>query len=341
MRNRARRVPQSPALLRTAILALLTALLLAGSARADTTGTEAPEAQAPAPVTTEAEPPAPTPAPEAPEAAVPAPAPEAPEATIPVPAPEPEAPAPTPVPEPEAPGPVPVPEPPMLLTESAEAADSAPVGEDSEAATPAPATEAPQASAPAAADGAAAAAADGQAPEVPLGTSALGEPLAAPFTVGSATVPPSPSGGSGHAGAHAGVAAAPDQDFRCELSALLRGGMTDGCPGGLLGARGLLAPAALGLGTTGPAGLAGAGRPADLDHEGSAYLHLPAGQAPGPAPAGVAGGSAAGASGFAFSAFVTLAGLLLLAAPRAMRRLRLSCQPWRTASFALIPERPG
>jgi len=39
--------------------------------------------------------------------------------------------------------------------------------------------------------------------------------------------------------------------------------------------------------------------------------------------------------------FLTLIGLLLLAAPRAMRRLRLSCEPWLTAFFVLIPERPG
>jgi hypothetical protein len=49
----------------------------------------------------------------------------------------------------------------------------------------------------------------------------------------------------------------------------------------------------------------------------------------------------ASGSGTALSIFLTLAGLLLMAAPRAMRRLRLSCQPWLTACFVLIPERPG
>ncbi|MCW3034427.1 MAG: hypothetical protein JWM60_2772, partial [Solirubrobacterales bacterium] len=64
---------------------------------------------------------------------------------------------------------------------------------------------------------------------------------------------------------------------------------------------------------------------------------------PGPAPGGAAGGVAAGGSGGAvgLSGFLTLAGLLLLAAPRALRRLRLSCRPYLTAFFVLIPERPG
>jgi hypothetical protein len=48
-----------------------------------------------------------------------------------------------------------------------------------------------------------------------------------------------------------------------------------------------------------------------------------------------------GGSGMGLSTFLTLAGLLLLGAPRAMRRLRLSCEPWLTACFVLIPERPG
>ncbi|HEY5046155.1 MAG TPA: hypothetical protein VII53_09900, partial [Solirubrobacteraceae bacterium] len=62
---------------------------------------------------------------------------------------------------------------------------------------------------------------------------------------------------------------------------------------------------------------------------------------PGQAPGGAFGGSATGGSGVALSSFSSLAGLLLHAAPRAMRRLRLSCRPWLTAFFVLIPERPG
>jgi hypothetical protein len=79
-------------------------------------------------------------------------------------------------------------------------------------------------------------------------------------------------------------------------------------------------------------------------HDGGVPVesHAPVSPTPGPAgPGGASGGSAAGGSGLALSGFFTLAGLLLLAAPRAMRRLRLSCQPWLTACFALIPERPG
>ncbi len=62
---------------------------------------------------------------------------------------------------------------------------------------------------------------------------------------------------------------------------------------------------------------------------------------PGPAPGGSFGGSAAGGSGIALSGFFTPAGVLHFAVPCAMRRLRLSCRPWRTAFFVLIPERPG
>jgi len=73
---------------------------------------------------------------------------------------------------------------------------------------------------------------------------------------------------------------------------------------------------------------------------GSAVANPPVSPGPSPAPSG-ASGAAAGGSGLALSGFLTLAGLLLLGAPRAMRRLRLSCEPWLTACFVLIPERPG
>jgi len=63
------------------------------------------------------------------------------------------------------------------------------------------------------------------------------------------------------------------------------------------------------------------------------------GAVPIPAPSGASGSAAA--SGFAVSIFLTLAGLVLLAAPRAMRRLRLPREPWLQARFVLIPERPG
>ena len=63
------------------------------------------------------------------------------------------------------------------------------------------------------------------------------------------------------------------------------------------------------------------------------------GAVPIPAPSGASGSAAT--SGFAVSVFLTLAGLLLLAAPATMRRLRLSREPWLEARFVLIPERPG
>jgi hypothetical protein len=60
---------------------------------------------------------------------------------------------------------------------------------------------------------------------------------------------------------------------------------------------------------------------------------------------GFAGGGlssmAGGASGVGLLDLLALAGLLLLGAPLAMRRLRLSSEPWRSAPFVLIPERPG
>jgi hypothetical protein len=129
---------------------------------------------------------------------------------------------------------------------------------------------------------------------------------------------------------------------RCELSAL-GGPEAGGCAGGWLGAAvtltqapvalvsdvTALAPAAAGSsGDDGPGGVAGGGRPLT--------------PTPGPAPGGASGGVAAGGAGsVGLSGFLTLAGLLLLAAPRALRRLRLSCRPWLTAFFVLIPERPG
>jgi hypothetical protein len=76
---------------------------------------------------------------------------------------------------------------------------------------------------------------------------------------------------------------------------------------------------------------------------GHSVISTPSGSSTtGPQPGGSSGGaSAGGGGGLAQSGFLTLAGLLLLAAPRAMRRLRLLCRPWRIACFTLIPERPG
>ena len=114
-----------------------------------------------------------------------------------------------------------------------------------------------------------------------------------------------------------------------------------GCAAGGLGSERFLSASALGYATAAATlAAAPAGAPAGGGHGGSAAGNPPVSPPPGPAPSG-ASGSATGASGLALSGFLTLAGLLLLGAPRAMRRLRLSCQPWLTACFVLIPERPG
>ncbi len=81
--------------------------------------------------------------------------------------------------------------------------------------------------------------------------------------------------------------------------------------------------------------------PAGGRSSGSPGGSSPIGPPPGPAPNGTFGGAAGGGAGIALSGFPTFAGHLLRGAPVAMRRLRLSFQPWLTAFFVLIPERPG
>jgi hypothetical protein len=64
--------------------------------------------------------------------------------------------------------------------------------------------------------------------------------------------------------------------------------------------------------------------------------------APGPAPGGASGVAAGGGGGgVGLAGFLAFGLLMALAAPRALRRLKLACLPWRTAFFVLIPERPG
>jgi hypothetical protein len=82
-----------------------------------------------------------------------------------------------------------------------------------------------------------------------------------------------------------------------------------------------------------------AGAPVGGLGNGSAIENHPS--APGSGSGGGGGGSAAGSgSGSASSASSTLVDVLLQAAPRAMRRLRLAQPSWRTSFFVLIPERP-
>ncbi len=132
------------------------------------------------------------------------------------------------------------------------------------------------------------------------------------------------------------------RQFDCELSSPEEHGAS-GCGAGWLDAQRLLSQSPTDLVATVASVAASAGSPPPTGgHGGSGTSSPPINPAPGPTPApSGASGSAAGSSGIALSGFLTLAGLLLLGAPRAMRRLRLSCQPWRTACFVLIPERPG
>ncbi|MCW3056640.1 MAG: hypothetical protein JWO21_609 [Solirubrobacterales bacterium] len=130
-------------------------------------------------------------------------------------------------------------------------------------------------------------------------------------------------------------------DFICELSAL--GVRRSGnCGSGWLTAQRVLSGSPIGFaGAAASLALVGDGPPPGGGHGGSAVGNPPVSPANGSAPSGASGGSAMGPSGLALSGFLTLAGLLLLGAPRAMRRLRLSCEPWRIGCFVLIPERPG
>jgi hypothetical protein len=174
------------------------------------------------------------------------------------------------------------------------------------------------------------------APKVPNDLVGLPVATSAP-TNGSGETTAARAGG-GVAGT---VVSRPAGDLTCEFSAL-QGRVGPNCRAGLIGATRLLATSPSGF-----AGIAAASMAADMDppgeggHGGSAVLRLPASPAPGPAPSGVSGGSSTGTSGLALSGFLTLSGQLRLAAPRALRRLRLSSAPWRTACFVLIPERPG
>jgi hypothetical protein len=84
-----------------------------------------------------------------------------------------------------------------------------------------------------------------------------------------------------------------------------------------------------------------AGAPAPGRSGGSPGGSGPIGPPSEPTPSGTYGGVAGGGSGTALSGFPPFAAHLLLGAPLAIHRLRLSFQPWLTAFFVLIPERPG
>jgi hypothetical protein len=128
----------------------------------------------------------------------------------------------------------------------------------------------------------------------------------------------------------------------CELAAL--GARTsDNCTVGWLGGKRVLASTLIPSSAVSVLAAAAVGFSGDRGHGDSAMGNAPISPAPGQAPGGASGASVGGGApgGVALSIFLTLAGLLLLGGPRAMRRLRLSCEPWLTACFVLIPERPG
>jgi hypothetical protein len=60
-----------------------------------------------------------------------------------------------------------------------------------------------------------------------------------------------------------------------------------------------------------------------------------------PAPGGGLSSAAGSSSGFAFSVFLTLAGLLAMGVPWTRRRVRLVSQSCGPEPFLLMPERPG
>jgi hypothetical protein len=145
-------------------------------------------------------------------------------------------------------------------------------------------------------------------------------------------------------GAAAGrIAAQQAVSLSCELAGLERS-MSDRCIAASLGVQRFFATSLVPVGSANAGDSAAAATvktPTDDDPGGSAVRSRPpVSPAPSPAPGGASGGSA-GASGLGLSASLTLGALLRMAPARAMRRLRLSCEPWLTACFALIPERPG
>ncbi len=174
----------------------------------------------------------------------------------------------------------------------------------------------------------------------------LSPPPSAPMAGdGEAQASATPALGGGDNGPGGGMTAAQHAEaLSCELSAL-GGRATDNCTVGWLGEKRLAESSTIGFARVDGSfatAMGGGLPPGGGGHGGSAVGNSPVSPTPGPAPGGASGGAAVGGgSGVAPSAFLSLAGLLLLAGPRAMRRLRLSSRPWLTACFVLIPERPG
>jgi hypothetical protein len=338
-RNPPRRiVSKGLLLLSPVVLALLGALVFAGSAPAST-----PEIPLPAPTPEVIPEPAPLPIPETP---TPTPAPEVPAETPPAPTPETPPPAPTPEPTPETPPPAPTPEPtPETPPSAPEATPETPPPPTTEKTPEAPAPPAPEAEAKSAPSASLAPSQDAAGEIPPAATdAATGSVPTASAVDGRDRAAATPSAHPASLGASAGLIAAQAMSLSCELAGLERR-MSDRCTAGAPAVQRLFAASLVPLGSANPAdsSLASTARaPTDDDPGGSGVRSRPpVSPAPSPAPGGAAGVSASGASGLGLSAFLTLGDLLRLAPARAMRRLRLSCEPWLTACFVLIPERPG
>jgi hypothetical protein len=312
-----------------AVFVLLGALLLPGAARA---------AEPVAPPASETTPPAEPVAPQAPEATPPAepvapPAPETTPPAVPVAEPTPEATPPAqaiPPTEPTKEDVLPVG---PLKEQAKEDLPTAPTTEPVAESLPASPPVAPQNAAPPN---------DPADPATAEVSSALiGSPTTGP-TAGN------PGGLWAISTASAASIEAPPQfsaaqrvaGLGCELSGLA-GPVAYGCTVVWLGGRSFLSRSTVDIATEAAARGGVPAGDADGGYGGSSGGSRSVSPPPGSAPGGAFGGSATGGSGMAISGFFSLAGLLRRAAPRAMRRLRLSCQPWLTAFFVLIPERPG
>jgi hypothetical protein len=178
-------------------------------------------------------------------------------------------------------------------------------------------------------------------PTVAVSASESGS-IGAALTTGTSIVEPAVRGAAAPASARASgaqlSAAQRAADLNCELSGLSSPD-TENCTAGWLAGQSLSSTSPAYLTTAAVAATAGAptGGAGGGTQGGSRSVTPP----PGPAPSGSFGSAAAGACATAPTGFFTVGGHLRLVTPRAMRRLRLSCQPWRTAFFVLIPERPG
>jgi hypothetical protein len=313
--------------LRPLVLALLGALIFAASAHGSVPVPTLPET-VPTPTPSLETPVVPTPTP-VPEVVPPTQTPPPPEAA-PLPTPEP-AETPKPAPAPEAAQP-PAPTPAENPAHQPAPEAGAPTQTPAPAAAAAPAeptrTAPPEASPPSASS--------------PQGVVSVIDPAPAtgpPTTARDRAKPASTSPGRPALAAAAALFATQRAEgLSCALS--LGEHASGSCSGGVIGTQRLLAASPRSDATV-TQDSAAAITPSDGGPDGSGGAgHQPVSPAPGPAPSGAAGGSAGGGPGLAL-AFLSLAGLLLVAPLRAMRRLRLSSAPWLTACFVLIPERPG